>query len=97
MNESLLRKKLHNIIFSEDYIKEFSEIFKDSNIPKDPTIYINVSSKIDSKHAPKGSENWFVMINVPSQKNLVSDNQIKLIKDLVIKNVYNKFEVNIEN
>ena len=89
--------KLHNIIFSEDYKKEFSEIFKDSNIPKDPTIYINISSKIDSKHAPKGSENWFVMINVPSQKNLISDNQIKLIKDLVIKNVYNKFEVNIEN
>ena len=33
----------------------------------------------------------------PPQKNLISDNQIKLIKDLIIKNVYNKFEVNIEN
>ena len=60
--------KLHNIIFSDDYKKEFSDIFKDLIIPKDPTIYINISSKIDSKHAPKGSENWFVMINVPSQK-----------------------------
>jgi len=89
--------KLHNIIFSDDYKKEFSDIFKKLTIPKDPTIYINISSKIDSKHAPKGSENWFVMINVPSQKNLISDNQIKLIKDLIIKNVYNKFEVNIEN
>jgi phytoene desaturase len=89
--------KLHNIIFSDDYKKEFSDIFKDLTIPKDPTIYINISSKIDSKHAPKGSENWFVMINVPSQKNLISDNQIKLIKDLIIKNVYNKFKVNIEN
>ena len=65
--------KLHNILFSEDYKKEFSEIFNDENIPKDPTIYINISSKIDSNHAPKGSENWFVMINVPAQKNLISD------------------------
>ena len=30
-------------------------------------------------------------------KTLKTFNQIKLIKDLVIKNVYNKFEVNIEN
>ncbi len=36
---------LEKSISVEDYKKEFSEIFKDSNIPKDPTIYINISSK----------------------------------------------------
>lgn len=34
-------------------------------MPDDPTIYISISSKCDQKHAPKGCENWFVMINMP--------------------------------
>ena len=37
--------KLHNIFFSENYKKEFAEIFNDAKIPSEPTIYINISSK----------------------------------------------------
>ena len=87
--------KLHNIIFSEDYKKEFTEIFQDKVIPNDPTIYINISSKMDSDHAPEGCENWFVMINIPAQSNHISDDQIKRVKKLIIKNVFNKFKVDI--
>ena len=50
--------KLHNIIFSGDYKKEFNDIFN-CNYTADPTIYINVSSKMDKTHAPNGCENWF--------------------------------------
>ena len=89
--------KLHNIIFSEDYKKEFTEIFQEKVIPNDPTIYINISSKMDSDHAPEGCENWFVMINIPAQSNHISDDQIKRIKNLIIKNVYNKFQIDINN
>ena len=89
--------KLHNIIFSEDYKKEFTEIFQDKVIPNDPTIYINISSKMDSDHAPEGCENWFVMINIPAQSNHISDDQIKRVKKLIIKNVFNKFKVDINN
>ena len=53
--------KLHNIIFSEDYKKEFIRIFDDNKIPDDPTIYINITSKFDKNHAPENCENWFVM------------------------------------
>ena len=56
---------LHNIFFSEDYQKEFSTIFKYRQLPSDPTVYVNITSKLDSLHAPEGKENWFVMINVP--------------------------------
>ena len=89
--------KLHNIIFSEDYKKEFTEIFQDKVIPNDPTIYINISSKMDSDHAPEGCENWFVMINIPAQSNHISDDQIKRVRKLIIKNVFNKFKVDINN
>jgi len=57
--------KQHNIIFSEDYEKEFKQIFQDLTPPDDPTIYISISSKCDKNHAPKESENWFVLINTP--------------------------------
>ena len=59
---------LHNILFSADYQDEFDGIFNRKEISKDPTIYINISSKMDKTDAPAGCENWFVMINVPANK-----------------------------
>ena len=56
---------VHNIFFGSDYKAEFDSIRK-NQIPEDPTIYINISSKYNSADAPKGCENWFVMINTPS-------------------------------
>lgn len=57
---------LHNIFFSKDYKDEFNTIFNKKNVINDPTIYINISSKEEQSDAPKGCENWFVMINTPS-------------------------------
>ncbi|MET6991767.1 1-hydroxycarotenoid 3,4-desaturase CrtD [Sediminicola arcticus] len=56
---------LHNIFFSENYQEEFSAIFEKRTIFKDPTVYINITSKEEKVDAPEGHENWFVMINVP--------------------------------
>jgi phytoene desaturase len=60
---------VHNILFTEDYQKEFGHIFDSKTIYEDPTVYINITSKQLKKDAPKGKENWFVMINVPSVYN----------------------------
>ncbi len=57
---------LHNIFFSEDYSSEFNYLFHKQHSFDDPTIYINITSKMDASLAPAGMENWFVMINVPS-------------------------------
>lgn len=57
---------LHNIFFSEDYETEFDYIFNKKDVYHDPTVYINITSKDEPNDAPKGCENWFVMINVPS-------------------------------
>lgn len=57
---------LHNIFFSKDYKAEFDAIWKQNSISEDPTVYLNISSKISKSDAPAGCENWFVMINVPA-------------------------------
>lgn len=57
---------LHNIFFSANYKTEFEHIWKQQGIYHDPTVYLNISSKLKPDDAPEGSENWFVMINVPA-------------------------------
>ena len=56
---------VHNILFSADYAAEFDAIFNKQELPVDPTIYINITSKALPADAPADCENWFVMINAP--------------------------------
>ena len=55
----------HNIIFSSDYVTEFRQIFGHQQVPEEPTIYIAITSKSDTGHAPVDGENWFVLLNMP--------------------------------
>ena len=57
---------LHNIFFSKDYKTEFDYIFNKKSVYQDPTVYVNITSKDETTDAPNGCENWFTMINVPS-------------------------------
>jgi phytoene desaturase len=77
---------LHNIFFSEDYKKEFAAIWEQQAIDVDPTIYVNISAKYQTEDAPKGAENWFVMINVPAN---TGQNWDKLIAE-TRKNILQK-------
>ena len=66
IQKTCLDLDLHNIFFSSDYQKEFGYIWKQQLIYNDPTIYVNISSKLKPDDAPQGCENWFTMINVPA-------------------------------
>lgn len=57
---------LHNILFTTNYAEEFRHLFELKTLFQDPTIYINISSKMEKHHAPNGGENWFVMVNAPA-------------------------------
>lgn len=57
---------LHNIFFSKSYKDEFDYIFNKKKVSKDPTVYVNITSKYNKSDAPEGCENWFTMINVPN-------------------------------
>jgi phytoene desaturase len=78
---------LHNIFFSEDYKTEFDYIFEKKDVHHDPTVYINISSKEEPNDAPNGCENWFTMINVPSNTgqdwdSIVANARLNVIKKL---------------
>ncbi|WP_207427715.1 1-hydroxycarotenoid 3,4-desaturase CrtD [Pedobacter sp. SYSU D00535] len=76
---------LHNIFFSEDYQKEFSHIWNEKSIYDDPTVYLNISSKYNAADAPPNEENWFVMINVPSNSGQNWDLLIAEARDNIIR------------
>ncbi len=88
---------LHNILFAENYKKEFDTIFKKKDISEDPTIYINISSKINKDDAPAGCENWFTMINVPNNTGQNWDELIASARKNIIKKINKNFNVEIEN
>ena len=57
--------KHHNIFFSGDYRREFEQIFKEKQLPDDPTIYIANTSYTNPEHAPPGGSNLFILVNAP--------------------------------
>lgn len=57
--------QVHNIFFSGDYAGEFEAIFRRLELPAQPTVYINITSKVTPEDAPAGGENWFVLLNAP--------------------------------
>ena len=66
MKKSFDQLHLHNIFFSKNYEQEFQQIFRNKTLSNDPTVYVNITSKMENIHAPAGKENWFVMINAPA-------------------------------
>lgn len=96
INTTFLQLGLHNIFFSEDYKKEFKEIFEESILPSEPTIYVNITSKHDKIHAPQQSENWFVMINAPPHKAHNWEKQKEMVKQFIIKQINKQLNTNIE-
>ena len=88
---------LHNIFFSNNYKKEFDSIFNKKEICKDPTVYINITSKDIPSDAPKNCENWFVMINSPNNENQDWENIINSVRKNVVKKINNILNTDIES
>lgn len=86
IKKSFQQLDLHNIFFSDKYLHEFDHLWKKQTIYHDPTIYVNISSKLKPEDAPEGCENWFVMINVPANNGQDWDQLIKGARqDILIK------------
>jgi phytoene desaturase len=84
INRSFAELDLHNILFSSNYAEEFKQIFEAGDVHHDPTVYINITSKYSSADAPANMENWFVMINVPSNKGQDWDKIIQAARANII-------------
>ncbi|MBC2845906.1 1-hydroxycarotenoid 3,4-desaturase CrtD [Winogradskyella flava] len=87
INKKFPELDLHNIFFSDDYEIEFDHIFNKRQVCNDPTVYINITSKEEESDAPKGCENWFTMINVPSNigqdwDTIIAESRKHIVKKL---------------
>lgn len=86
---------VHNILFSDNYKKEFEKI-ESGEVIDDPTVYINISKKYKSDDAPDGCENWFVMINVPNNSGQNWEELIPKIRKNTIAKINRNLDVNLE-
>jgi len=87
---------LHNILFSDDYQREFEHIFHKKRIYEDPTVYINITSVYKADDAPKGCMNWFTMINVPNNQGQDWDSMIQEARKNIIAKVNRILKTDIE-
>ena len=87
---------LHNILFSENSEAEFTSVFKDKTPYNDPTIYINITSKVTPTDAPEGCENWFVMINVPHNASGEPIHYVKEMRKQIVAKINRVLKTDIE-
>jgi phytoene desaturase len=87
---------LHNIFFSKDYKEEFQSLFKKKEMPNEPTIYLNISSKERIEDAPDYGENWFVMVNAPANEGQDWDNWIPATRKIVLKRLSQELGFDVE-
>lgn len=76
--------KHHNVFFSSDTRKEMEQLFGQKIPPEDPTISVDVTCKNVMHHAPHGSENWKITVNVPSNSDYDWETQASKYRDIVI-------------
>ena len=88
---------LHNIFFSNDYAGEFKAIFEEKSLMDDPTVYVNITSKLSKADAPAGCENWFVMINVPCNDGQDWDDLIAKARVHIISKLNRLLDCDIES
>lgn len=84
MDKRYQNVELHNIFFAQDYSAEFQAIFENGEIAQDPTVYVNATVKDIPSDAPAGCENWFVMVNAPSNVGQDWDALIARVREDVI-------------
>jgi phytoene desaturase len=96
MKKQFPKLETHNIFFSKNYHEEFSFLFDKKDIYYDPTIYVYISSKKHEADAPHGSENWYVMVNAPSDTELGWEEIVKSTRAVVLKKLNRMLDDYIE-
>jgi phytoene desaturase len=67
----------HNLLFTEHWEENFSQIFKKPMWPTDPSLYVCCPSKTDKNVAPVGKENIFVLVPIAAGLSHTHDEQEK--------------------
>ncbi|MBK7934041.1 MAG: phytoene desaturase [Pyrinomonadaceae bacterium] len=90
----------HNLLFSEDWRKNFDDIYKHPNLPQEPSLYVCAPSVTDPSVAPEGKENLFVLVPIASdltitelEKEAYADRVLSLMEtEMNLPNLREKLE-----
>lgn len=89
LSEALSDLELHNLIFSNDYQKEFEQIFNEEKLPENPSIYIYDCGRLIPSERKDVKQKLYVMVNAPKNTNQKWDsekeNYRKIVIDLIEK------------
>ncbi len=77
--------EIHNLFYGSNYFEEFDAIVNKQTIYEDPTVYINITSKLTPTDAPAGCENWFTFVNVPYNSGQDWDKLVNEMRENIIK------------
>lgn len=88
---------LHNIFFTEDYRAEF-EALEVGHVVDDPTIYVNITSKLTPTDVPEGGgENWFILVNAPCHQGQDWSQVIPEIRKNTLQKLSRNLGVDLES
>ena len=76
---SLPQLEHHNLYFSDDWHKNFTDIFDNKTWPRPASMYICKPSATDTSVAPKNHENVFILVPLPA-KDMTKSEQNTLTK-----------------
>ena len=54
----------HNVFLGEDYRGSFDRIFKDHELPREPSFYVHAPARTDPSAAPAGQDTLYVLVPV---------------------------------
>jgi phytoene desaturase (3,4-didehydrolycopene-forming) len=64
MKKVIPELEIHNVFLASEFQDSFDDIFKRQSIPKEPSFYVNVPSRIDPSAAPEGKDSVVVLVPV---------------------------------
>ncbi|WP_230321261.1 phytoene desaturase family protein [Planococcus salinarum] len=88
LNTRLSGLKHHNVYFSEDYRREFDNLFDEKCYSEQPTVYISNSSFTDPSVSPDG-DNLFILVNAPA---LTADGKLQIDAEAYKNRIYDFLE-----
>ncbi len=82
----------HNLLFSKDWKKNFSEIFDTQKWPTDPSMYVCAPSVTDPTVAPPNKENLFVLVPIASGLDY-TDADLEIYGDQVLATLEREMKI----
>jgi diapolycopene oxygenase len=60
----------HNFFYSSDQKRHFHRVFREKQLPDDPTIYLVAPTRTDASQAPEGCDNIKILPHIPYRNDL---------------------------